>query len=105
MPGMLDLEDVFQLVDNGLTDSPLAQQDGIGHRGYELGFHVFSELCNQMNSLEKQLLKQGLRQIPFITEELAKQLPGESLHLQRGAIIGVSRSEHKIHHVTGVTGN
>lgn len=102
---MLNLEDVLKLINNGLTDSPLAQQDGIGHRSYQLGFHIFPELGNQMNALEKQLLKKGFRQVALIAKKLAKQLVDKTLHLQRGAVIGVSRSKHNIHQVSGIAGD
>lgn len=105
MPGMLDLEDVLKLINDGLTDGPFAQQDGISHGGYELGFHVFSEFGNQMNPLEKQLLKQGFRQVAFIAKELTKQFVDKALHLQGLPIVGIARGEHNIDHVTGIAGD
>lgn len=72
MTGMLNLKDIFKLIDNGLADGSLAQQDSIGHWGYQLGLHVFGEFGDQMNASEKQPLKQNFRQIAFIAKELTK---------------------------------
>lgn len=48
---MLNLKGVFKLVDDGLTDGSLAQQNDISNRSNQLGLHVLSEFGHQVNAL------------------------------------------------------
>ena len=47
MSGVLDLSDVFELIDDGFDQGSFTQQDFVGHR-QELIFHVGPQLGTQL---------------------------------------------------------
>ena len=59
MPRMLDLGNVFQLVNNGFDDGTLAQQQAVC-QGHQAIFHVVFELSNQLDPRDNSLLKEIL---------------------------------------------
>ena len=76
MARVLNLGNVLELINDGFNDRPATQQDAIAH-GDQLVLHVAAQLGNQLNIKQlPQGLRQGLRKIAFIAEELAIQLLG-----------------------------
>lgn len=87
---MLNLGDVIQLVVNRLQDRTVTQQQLIGQI-HQPVLHVRFEMGNELNALLPQLLKQGLRQVALVPEQLAKHAFDHSRN--RFAIIGIARRQ------------
>jgi hypothetical protein len=56
MPRMLDLTDVFEEIVDTFNDSAFTRHDFIVNV-HELVFHVFPELCYEMNAVAAELLE------------------------------------------------
>jgi hypothetical protein len=50
---MLDLENVFKLIDDGLANGSLTQKNGIRQWRYQLGLHVLSQFGYPMDPFGK----------------------------------------------------
>ena len=88
---MLNLGDVFELVNNGLDDGTLAGQELV-RQTHEFVLHVASGLGIELNARSsEQLQSEGLGDIASVSEELAK----ESLHQVQDwlSVIGVAWGE------------
>ena len=72
MACMLNLGDIFQLVIDGLNNGSLTQHQLI-EDGHQLVFHVLANLGYNLYIIIEQKVKQGLRDITFVSEELPKQ--------------------------------
>ena len=72
MARMLDLRNVLELVNDGLDDRSFAQQQLI-RKGHEPVFHVFAQPGDELESLFKEQLRQGSRNVAAIAEQLATQ--------------------------------
>ena len=80
MTRMLDLRDVLELIDDGLNDRSAAQQNAIAP-GHQLVLHILAQLGNQLKIKHlAQRLSKGLRDVTLVSEELAKQLLGQTWH-------------------------
>lgn len=105
MARVLNLKDVFKLINNRLTNSSFTQQNSIAQRGDQLGFHVFSKFGYQVDSLVEELIKKFFGDVAFIPVEFAKQLVDKSFHPQGATIIGIGCREHNVHDVTCIAGD
>src|SRR2546430_2476525 len=70
MSRMLNLRNVFELVDNRLDDDPFAQEQLL-RKVHEMVLHVFAQPGDEMQSLLKKELSQGSRDVAPISKELA----------------------------------
>jgi len=100
MARMLNLRNVFELVDDGFHDGPLAKEEFV-HQRHEHIFHIGS---NSGNELDVEGPEQFFTQLPgnvaFIGKQLAKQF---SNHLGNGlAIIDIARCEQEIEQLASV---
>lgn len=87
MTSMLDLRDIFELVDNGLNNRPFAHQEFI-RKVHEVVLHVFTQPGNELESLFKEQLRERSRDVATIPEQLAVQLFDQARNWS--AIIGVA---------------
>jgi hypothetical protein len=70
---MLDLRNIFELVNHTFNDGTFSKQELV-HQRHQTVFHVFSEFCNELEVKDLQeLLKQSLRNVPTICDQLAEQ--------------------------------
>ena len=73
MTGMLNLRNVFELIDNAFDDGRFAQKQFIDQRQQAV-FHVFLEFGDELNAkCLQELFKEWLRDITAIGNQLAKQ--------------------------------
>ena len=71
MTSVFNLRNVLQLVDNGFDDGPLPLPKLVSHV-HQAVFHIGFDLGDELDTLFPELLKQSLRQVAFVAEELAK---------------------------------
>ena len=76
MTRMGNLRNVFELVIDGLDERPLAEQQFVSQR-QKAGLHVFAQACDKLNSLSKEFVKQGLRNVALVTKEFAREMLNE----------------------------
>jgi hypothetical protein len=89
MAGMLDLADVFELVDDGLDDGALAQEQLV-REGEQALVHVRVQLGDQAQAQgDEKVSGQGLRDAALVSKELAEQAAHQTRH--RAPIIDVAR--------------
>src|SRR5438045_8937724 len=90
MARVLNLRNIFELVDNGLDNGSFAQQQFI-RKVHEMVFHVFTQSGDELKPLFKEQVRQGSGNIAAIPEQLATQMFD---HASNGsAIIDVARSQ------------
>src|SRR5579859_5274248 len=68
MTRMLDLRNVFELVNDGLNNGPFAQQELVRQR-HELVFHVFAQSGDELESLFKEELRERSGNVAAISEQ------------------------------------
>ncbi len=100
MTGMLDLGLVLQLVVNGFNDVPFTQQQFIQQRQQAV-LHPGSQAGDELQSLLPHLLEQGLGNVAFVAEQLAKQPSCQFGY--RFAIIDIPRCEREGQHLPDLT--
>lgn len=80
MPGMLDLRDIFQLINDRFDDGSLAQQDLIDQQ-HQAVLHVLAQLGDQLQvEIPPELLHQLLRDVAAIAKQFAMQTLGQGWH-------------------------
>src|SRR5712691_11820219 len=72
MARMLDLRDVFELVNNGLNNRAFAQQQFV-RKVHQVILHVFTQPGDELEPLFKEQLREGSRDVAAIPEQLAMQ--------------------------------
>lgn len=93
MTRVLDLADVLELVHDRFDNRPFAQEKLITQRQQPVA-HILAQLGDQPQSmLHEERFGQGLRDVAFVGEELAKEATDEAG--QRGAVVGVAWRETK----------
>ena len=71
--GMLNLRDIFELIDDAFNDGPFAQKQFI-HPREQAVFHVFLEFGDELDTERLQeLFKEWLRDIAAVCDQLPKQ--------------------------------
>lgn len=74
MPRVLDLGDILELVNDRLDNGSFLQEELVGHQ-YLAVLHVGSQLGDELEiEGSQQVLTQWLREIAFVSENLAEQL-------------------------------
>ena len=94
MTRVLDLRDIFQLVNNCLDNRALSQQNLIEDR-HEFVFHIRFDPNDELNvEICQEFFKKWLRNIASITNQFAKH----AAHQFRNwfSVIDISRREHHI---------
>ncbi len=77
MARMLNLRDVFELIGDGFDDGPFAQEELVGPIEQAV-VHLLAQFGDELESLgDQQVLREGQREIAFITNELAHEPFGE----------------------------
>ena len=76
MTAVFHLADVFQKIINRFYHRPFSQQQLVLHIHQNV-LHIFSQLGYQLDALPVQALKQSLRDIPPIPEELPVQFAAQ----------------------------
>ena len=87
MARVFNLGDVFELVIDRFTDAAFAQQQLVKLR-HQPFLHALLEFRDELHAVGEKLLKERLRNIAFVAEELAKEMfdqPGND-----GAVIHVA---------------
>jgi len=73
MASMLNLRDIFELINDAFEDGTFAQEQFV-HQREQAVFHVFLEFGDELNAERLQeLFKEWLRDIPAICDQLSKQ--------------------------------
>ena len=69
---MYNLRRILQHVVNGFDNVSLAQHHSVIER-HQLVFHVYAQSCHQLYSILKEKVKQPLRYVALVCEQLAVQ--------------------------------
>jgi hypothetical protein len=73
MPGVFDLRDIFEVVDNALNDGALAEQQLV-QEGHQLVFHVLTEFGHQLHIPGfEQVFQERLRQVGMTHRSLKEE--------------------------------
>ena len=100
MARVFDLRDVLELVDDRLDNGSLPQKELIGHQ-HQAVLHVGSQLGDELDiEGSQQIVVQRLREIAFVSEDLAEQLCDQVRN--RFAVIHITRREQDIEQFTAV---
>ena len=79
MARVLNLRNIFELVDNGLDNGSFAQQQFI-RKVHEMVFHVFTQSGDELKPLFKEQVRQGSGNIAASTTEGTIKLGSNSLY-------------------------
>src|SRR5512145_328376 len=91
MASMLNLGDVFKLIDNAFNDGSFAQEELVYQRQQAI-FHVFAKLGDELHAKGlKELFKEWLGDIATICDEFTKQAFAQSRNWC--AIIHIARRD------------
>ena len=91
MPGMLDLGDILQLIDDRFDDGSFSQQDLVGHE-HQAVLHILAQFGDELDvEIQPQLLHQLLGDVTFVAKQLAEQAFGQCRDWF--AIINVARGQ------------
>ena len=87
MARMLNLRDILELVDNRFNNRSFAEQKLVREMHQSI-FHVFAKTCDELQSLFKQELSEGSRNVTAIPKELTPQFCDHLGH--RSTIIDIA---------------
>ena len=90
MPGMFNLRNVLELIDDRFDDGAFAQQHHVQPRDKAV-LHIILDSRDQQQATLKQLREQFLGNVSAIPEQFAKELVGQTFHWD--AVIDVARGE------------
>ena len=98
---MYNLCRILQHIVDGFDDVSLAQHHPVIER-YQLVFHVHTQSCHQLYAILKEKVKQLLRYVTFVCEQLAIQLFGESLEYLRVFVADICACKYKGYNLASV---
>ena len=98
---MYNLCRILQHVVNGFYNVSLAQHHSVIER-HQLVFHVYTQPCHQLYSILKEEVKQLLRNIAFVSEQLAIQAFSKHLEHIRGLVADICTSKYKHYYLASV---
>ena len=98
---MYNLCRIFQHFVNGFDNVSLAQHHSIIER-HQLVFHVYAQPCHQLYSILKEEVKQLLRYIAFVCEQLAIQTFSKNLEHIRVLVADICTSKYKRYYLASV---
>ena len=98
---MYNLCRILQHVVNGFDNVSLAQHHSVIER-HQLVFHVYAQPCHQLYSILKEEVKQLLRNIAFVSEQLAIQTFSKDLEHIRVLVADICTSKYKRYYLASV---
>ena len=98
---MYNLCSILQHVVNGFDNVSLAQHHSVIER-HQLVFHVYAQPCHQLYSILKEEVKQLLRNIAFVSEQLAIQTFSENLEHIRILVADICACKDKGYYLASV---
>jgi len=91
--GVLDLADVFELINDGLDESTFAQEQLVGERQEDVA-HVLAQFRDEAEALLKEeLLSKRRRDVALVAKEASKQTADQAWYGL--AIVEIARGEAK----------
>ena len=98
---MYNLCRILQHVVNGFDNVSLAQHHSVIER-HQLVFHVYAQPCHQLYSILKGEVKQLLRNIAFVSEQIAIQPFSKNLEHIRVLVADICTSKYKRYYLASV---
>ena len=98
---MYNLCRILQHVVNGFDNVSLAQHHSVIER-HQLVFHVYAQSSHQLYSILKEEVKQFLRNIAFVGEQLAIQTFSKDLEHIRVLVADICTSKYKRYYLASV---
>ena len=98
---MYNLCRILQHVVNGFDNVSLAQHHSV-IEWHQLVFHVYAQPCNQLYSILKEEVKQLLRNIAFVSEQLAIQTFSKNLEHIRVLVADICTSKYEGYYLASV---
>ena len=98
---MYNLCRILQHVVNGFDNVSLAQHHSVIEQ-HQLVFHVYAQPCHQLYSIIKEEVKQLLRNIAFVSEQLAIQTFSEDLEHIRVLVADIRASKYERNYLASV---
>ena len=98
---MYNLCRILQHVVNGFDNVSLAQHHSVIER-HQLVFHVYAQPCHQLYSILKEEVKQLLRNVAFVSEQLAIQTFSKNLEHIRVLVADICTSKYKRYYLASV---
>ena len=98
---MYNLCRILQHVVNGFDNVSLAQHHSV-IEWHQLVFHVYAQPCHQLYSILKEEVKQLLRNIAFVSEQLAIQTFSKNLEHIRVLVADICTSKYKRYYLASV---
>ena len=98
---MYNLCRILQHVVNGFDNVSLAQHHSVIER-HQLVFHVYAQPCHQLYSILKEEVKQLLRNIAFVSEQLAVQTFSKNLKYIWVLVADICTSKYKRYYLASV---
>lgn len=98
---MYNLCRILQHVVNGFDNVSLAQHHSVIER-HQLVFHVYAQPCHQLYPILKEEVKQLLRNVAFVSEQLAIQTFSKNLEHIRVLVADICTSKYKRYYLASV---
>ena len=98
---MYNLCRILQHIVDGFDDVSLAQHHPVIER-YQLVFHVHTQSSHQLHAILKEKVKQLLRYVTFVFEQLAIQSFGENLEYFRVFVADICACKYKGYNLASV---
>ena len=98
---MYNLCRILQYVVNGFDNVSLAQHHSV-IEWHQLVFHVYAQPCHQLYSILKEEVKQLLRNIAFVSEQLAIQTFSKNLEHIRVLVADICACKAKRYYLASV---
>ena len=98
---MYNLCRILQHVVNGFDNVSLAQHHSV-IEWHQLVFHVYAQPCQQLYSILKEEVKQLLRNIAFVSEQLAIQTFSKNLEHIRVLVADICTSKYEGYYLASV---
>ena len=92
---------ILQHVVNGFDNVSLAQHHSVIER-HQLVFHVYTQSSHQLYSILKEKVKQLLRNIAFVSEQLAIQTFSKNLEHIQILVADICTSKYKRYYLASI---
>ena len=104
MSGVFNLCDIFQLIIDRLYQGSFSEQDFVRY-AHQRVLHVIFHFGCQLYAIKKEILEQGLPDIPLVRAKFTLYVLQELFLFQRLTVVYVSRCEHEIENLALVIDN
>ena len=98
---MYNLRSILQHVVDGFYDVSLAQHHSVIER-YQLVFYVYAQSCHQLYSILKEKVKQPLRYVALVCEQLAVQSFSKNLEYFQFLVADICACKNKGYNLASV---